>query len=93
MPRSSESKNNTNFHYYYLSTNALGQQYKKYFKTLEDVSNHFNVSKFTINRKIKGLNTKNKMLNSIHEIKKCCEPRFIQVEKPSIEIVKLKDEK
>lgn len=93
MPRSSDSKNNTNFHYYYIGYNVQGQKYKKYFKTLEDVANHFNVSKFTINRKIKGLNTKNEMLNSIEELGKCCEPRFIQVEKPSIQIIKLKDEK
>ncbi len=92
MPRSSNSKNNTNFHYYYIGHNVQNQKYKKYFKTLEDVAEHFSVSKFTINRKIAGLNTKNKMLNSV-EVHKCNEPRFIQVEKPSIEIIGLADSK
>ncbi len=72
MPRSSNSKNNTNFHYYYIGHNVQNQKYKKYFKTLEDVAEHFSVSKFTINRKIAGLNTKNKMLNSV-EVHKCNE--------------------
>lgn len=89
MPRSSDSKNSSNFHYYYISYNASNQKYKKYFKTLEDLSDHFNVSKFTINRKIKGLNTKNKMLNDVQGPYKCNESRFIQVEKPSIQIIEL----
>ena len=91
MPRQSNSKNNTNFHYYYISHNAQNQKYKKYFKKLEDLANHFNVSKFTINRKIANLNTKNKMLNSVEGPYRCNEPRFIIVEKPSIEIIELSD--
>ena len=89
MPRSNNSKNTTNFHYYYIAYNVQNQKYKKYFKTLEDVAEHFNVSKFTINRKIAGLNTKNKMLNSVEGPFKCNESRFIMVEKPSIEIIEL----
>lgn len=91
MPRSSNSKNNTNFHYYYIGYNVQNQKYKKYFKTLEDVADHFGVSKFTINRKIAGLNTKNKMLNSVEGPYKCNEPRYLMVEKPSIQIIELAD--